>query len=60
MLYTHAMKWALKISRGLIFKKILRQYYDNLRMFVKYADLKTNLRHYNNRTNTLNIVNIIK
>jgi len=39
------------------FRKILQQSYDFRTIC---ADLQTNLRHYGNRTNTPNIINLTK
>jgi len=44
-------------DQGPDFRKMFRQSYDFRAI---YADLKTNLRHYDNRMNTLNILNITK
>ena len=42
-------------DHGPNFRKIIRQCYN---FSAIYADLKTNLRYYGNRTNTLNNANI--
>ena len=44
-------------GQGPDFRKILQQSYDFCTI---YTDLKTNLRYYDNLTNTLNIVNMTK
>jgi len=45
-------------EQGPDFQKILKQSYDNVRIFVQYTLILRQI--YDNRTNTLNIVNMTK
>ena len=53
------MAWYEKTKeQGPDFQKILKQSYDNVRIFVQYTLILRQI--YDNRTNTLNIVNMTK